>query len=164
MACALLGATNAADGGSLLGPLCVVLVCAREVYWFGLESRVDAVGTMICFAVVLALRGDLVRTGIDYDAGNASTGTNARDVSTLRENELQWLNRWQELQLPPYTGSVPPVGPALPLSFILSATTGVLACAKAIDPIPDDLNEVVGFPDDPEEDAEEEPEAVTVQK
>ncbi|CAE8613456.1 unnamed protein product [Polarella glacialis] len=141
VACTLLGATGAAKVGSLLGPACVVLLCAREIYWFGLSSRTDAVLALLMFITVTILRGNLVLTGIGLEAGAALTGTNARDVTLLRENELQWLSRWQELELPPYTGSVPPVGPPLVVSFLTSATIQVLSFGKLVIPIRDDLNE-----------------------
>ncbi|CAE8735619.1 unnamed protein product [Polarella glacialis] len=111
VACTLLGATGAAKVGSLLGPACVVLLCAREIYWFGLSSRTDAVLALLMFITVTILRGNLVLTGIGLEAGAALTGTNARDVTLLRENELQWLSRWQELELPPYTGGEKPLTP-----------------------------------------------------
>lgn len=105
IACVVLGATGAAKVGSLAGPVCVILTCAREIYWFGLANKIDAASTLLLFLVVLALRSSFVYTGIDLEAGRADTGTNARDITLLRDNELQWLSRWQELELPPYTGS-----------------------------------------------------------
>ncbi|CAK0900799.1 unnamed protein product [Prorocentrum cordatum] len=69
------------------------------------------------------------------------TGTSGRDLSTLRENELRWLSRWQELELPPYTGSVPPVGAPLPVSFLLSTSMAVLSLGKVLENVGEDLDE-----------------------
>jgi len=143
IACVVLGATGAAKAGSLLGPACVVLLCCREVFWFGLANKVDAASAVALFVAVTLLRAVYVLDGIApevAEAGN-NTGTNARDTSQLRDNELQWLSRWQELELPPYTGSVPPVGPPLPVSFLASTSMTVLAFGKVLGPIGEDLDE-----------------------
>lgn len=141
IASVLLGATGAAKAGSLLGPACVMLVCAREVFWFGLASKADAALTVLLFVVVTALRATLVVDGIAPQASTSNTGTNGRDITLLRDNELQWLSRWQELELPPYEGSVPPVGPPLLVSFLISSSTSVLAFSKVVRPIGEDLDE-----------------------
>jgi len=139
----LAGGAGAAKVGSLLGPLSCLLLCGREVYWFGLSYKLDATFSAALWIVVLVLRGSLVTSGIESQPMSAdiSTGTDGRDLSLLRENELQWLSRWQELELPPYSGSVPPVGPPLLVSVPLSASMTVLALGKLLQPISEDLDE-----------------------
>jgi len=139
----LVGSSGAAKVGSLFGPLCCLLLCGREIYWFGLSYKLDASFSAALWIAVLVLRGSLVTNGIESQpmSANTSTGTDGRDLSLLRENELQWLSRWQELELPPYSGSVPPVGPPLVVSVPLSASMSVLALGKLFQPISEDLDE-----------------------
>lgn len=140
LASVALGAVGAGKVGSLLGPICMILICAREVLWFGLAFKGDAAFAVVLFATALFLRASYVFDGVEPEAG-ASTGTNGRDITLLRQNEVQWLSRWQELELPPYSGSVPPVGPPLPVSFLISASLTVLSFGKAFATIGEDLDE-----------------------
>eukprot|EP00435_Cladocopium_sp_Y103_P033694 s2932_g8.t1 len=105
--------------GAVPGPLCVVLICAREIFWFGWFYKVDAIWGALCFALVLAWRLALA---------NEST-------SEVLAPELPVFESWEDMPKVPTLFDVRPVGPPVPLSFACWISLSVTALS-GIDHIP----------------------------
>jgi len=74
-----LSATGAGSAGSLLGPACIILVFAREIYWFGIWYKSDCLVGILVFAGVFFLRLSALDQGMgdvlsSVDGGVAPVG------------------------------------------------------------------------------------------
>lgn len=105
------GGAESVGPGALAGPACIVLICAREIYWFGLGYKVDAAWALASFTLVLLLRA------------SASPALGGAAPAVLVATEAT------------------PVGPPIPLSFISTASLFVLAFGKIFEPVGEDLDE-----------------------
>merc|ERR1712110_594410 len=106
--------------GSLLGPACVVLVCAREMYWFGVREKGSAATCCVLFLLVALFRATAI-----LDPG--STLLNPVDDG----EDFSWIQR-----------GIPCIGPPLLLSFPTTLSLSGLAFGKVLlEALTDDLNE-----------------------
>lgn len=130
------GLAGAGALGSLAGPACVVLVCAREVWWFGLAYRAGAASAVLVFAVVAALRAS---TMLDIGAGYGTGPLWSSSSENLPPEDSQ--SNYLGGSIPTIPTEVQPVGPPVPLSFVASVNLTVLAFSKIFEPIGEDLDE-----------------------
>jgi len=122
---AVLGLSAPGSLGAVAGPVCLVLVCAREVFWFGVFYKVDALWALLLFAGVAGLR---------FAATSAS-------ASEALAPESPAFESWDQMPTVPTLYDVRPVGPPLLLSFGCWVSLSVLAVAKLFEPIGEDLDE-----------------------
>lgn len=113
--------------GSVLGPLCLALVCAREIYWFGIGFKVDAALSILVFLAVALLRAS------DATDGNTGFGTLMPPTEEVLYAEGRSLNNMP--------AEVEPVGPPIPLSFLGSVVITVVAFGKVFENVGEDLDE-----------------------
>lgn len=152
-AAAVLGAAALGSLGTVLGPACLVLVGAREVYWFGLEFKGDAAIAMLAFSAVGLLRWSQVGAS-SLDSSFAEPPTLAQyEEATGRVTTMLDTAAEEAAELP---GAVPaaelaevtvlatevaPVGPPVLLSFFAAVSSFTLAGGKLLEPIDEDLDE-----------------------
>ncbi|CAE7312712.1 unnamed protein product [Symbiodinium sp. CCMP2592] len=101
LALAALGLSAPGMVGAVAGPCCLVLVCAREIFWFGWSYKVDAIFSLILFAGVAGLR---------FAASSVST-------SEALAPETPVFESWDQMPTVPTLFDVRPVGPPLLVSF-----------------------------------------------
>lgn len=114
-----LGMAGAGSPWALAGPACVILICAREIFWFGMAYRGGAALAIVVFGATAVLR-----------AGNMD----ASSVTAL-EDSLYAADAYSMATMPQ------PIGPPVPLSFVASVCLFVLGFSKAFEPIGEDLDE-----------------------
>lgn len=142
LASVALGAAGATPGAlvAAAGPACLVVVCAREIFWFGLWYKYDAAWAVVLFAAIGYLR---VASALDPLRALAPmrSGAGGLDATMqlLKQNAiiqesdvLDFANAMQEVQ---------PVGPPVFLSFFASVVLFVLAAGKLFEPIGEDIDE-----------------------
>eukprot|EP00439_Symbiodinium_sp_Y106_P057164 s3681_g8.t1 len=95
LALAALGLSAPGMVGAAAGPCCLVLVCAREIFWFGWSYKVDAIFSLILFAGVAGLR---------FAASSVST-------SEALAPETPVFESWDQMPTVPTLFDVRPVGP-----------------------------------------------------
>ncbi|CAE7893334.1 unnamed protein product [Symbiodinium necroappetens] len=101
LALAVLGLSAPGMVGAVAGPCCLVLVCAREIFWFGWSYKVDAIFSLILFAGVAGLR---------FAASSVSTSEALAPDTPVFES-------WDQMPTVPTLFDVRPVGPPLLVSF-----------------------------------------------
>lgn len=106
------GGAEGVGPGAVAGPACIILICAREIYWFGLAYKVDGAWALASFTLVLLLRA----------SASPALGGAAAAVLVATEEAT-------------------PVGPPIPLSFVTTASLFVLAFGKIFEPVGEDLDE-----------------------
>lgn len=130
-AAAASGALGAIGPGALAtaaGPACVVLICAREIFWFGLAYKLDAAVGVLVFTAIALLRAT---------AGAAPGGAMPPVPPPLPPDALEA----PLLDIGDISGEVLPVGPPVPLAFVASVSLTVVAFSKVFEPIGEDLDE-----------------------
>lgn len=111
--------------GAVPGPLCVVLLCAREIFWFGWFYKVDALWGALCFVAVCAWRLTLA----------------TESTSEVLAPEIPAFETWEDMPKVPTLFDVRPIGPPVPLSFACWISLSVLASGKIFEPLGEDLDE-----------------------
>ncbi|CAJ1426716.1 unnamed protein product [Effrenium voratum] len=125
LAAVALGLTGPGSPGALAGPCCLVLVCAREIFWHGWFYKVDALWGALCFSGLAALR----------------LAALSQSTSEALAPEVPAFETWDEMPKFPALFDVRPVGPPLLLSFGCWISLSVLALGKFLEPIGEDLDE-----------------------
>eukprot|EP00929_Paragymnodinium_shiwhaense_P027873 TRINITY_DN16264_c0_g1_i1.p1 TRINITY_DN16264_c0_g1~~TRINITY_DN16264_c0_g1_i1.p1 ORF type:complete len:338 (-),score=71.97 TRINITY_DN16264_c0_g1_i1:28-1041(-) len=100
---------------SVAGPICIVLVAAREIYWFGLSFKGDAAAAVAAYSIIAALR---LASALDETRAAAPV---AAELAAMEE--------------------VQPIGPPVALSFGASLSLNVMSFGKLFEPLGEDLDE-----------------------
>jgi len=130
----LFGAAGPGTIGAVVGPASVVLICAREIFWFGLAYKIDALICIFSFAAVAILRASSItvnEVGFSNDANSTMT---LQQKQTETADGVLW-------NLPSIQPEVQPVGPPIPLSFVASVGVTVMSFGKIFEPVGEDLDE-----------------------
>lgn len=104
--------------GKLAGPSCLVLIFAREIYWYGLAVRGGLIVGVLTFAYIALLRFNAPMSGVEQ--------TSMVDPST----STYWA-----------CSGTSPIGPPVVISGLGSLQTFVTAFSKAFDPVGEELDE-----------------------
>lgn len=107
--------------GKVAGPVCLLLILAREIYWYGVEFRGGLVLAIPAFAAIAVLRSQESPLPGNLEAIDYGTSYSSADLPQMVE---------------PHE-----VGPPLPLSFLTATVIFTVAVSKVFDPIALDLDE-----------------------
>lgn len=126
--------------GSVLGPACLVVIAAREIFWFGLAYKADAACAVLIFLAVALLRTSVVAEPVGPSTKLAELSPVVSPAPEGRGSNLDLANRYVEA-LATIPGEVQPIGPPVPLSFVASVSLTTLSFGKVFEPIGEDLDE-----------------------
>jgi len=107
--------------GKLAGPSCLVLLFAREIYWYGLTARGGLIVGVLTFAYVAFLRCNSVMSGVEQASMVTETMTSDKTFSIAEP--------------------LSPIGPPVVISGLGSLQSFVTAFSKVFDPVGEELDE-----------------------
>jgi len=111
--------------GAAAGPVCIMMILAREVYWFGLSFKVDAALGILLFAAVAILRSS---------AGAESSSGLAPDALTREEDLYLGIAAATD-------DAVTAMGPPLPLEGLSATVLLLVSFGKLLASIGEDVDE-----------------------
>lgn len=126
VAVAALGASAPGMPGALIGPVCVGLILAREIYWFGLDFKVDAALGLLLFSGIVAIRIS------DVMMPSNSIGAQVPERLATEEDLVYGIAAATETTA---------LGPPLPLSALSSSMLLLSSFGKLFESIGEDIDE-----------------------